>query len=95
MSKLEDLKTIVAEMFEGAESKESIEQLAKLNNSIEDVQKEQDDLTEKNAELIKSYKDLVKHSSFKDDKVPTDPVGETAPSFEDALNTFIENNKEK
>ena len=91
MSKLEELKTIVADMFKDADDKESIEKLAKVNNAIGEVSKEQDDIVSKNAELLKSYKDLVQHTSFKDDKKPGDTVpGNTScPSFEDALKEFI------
>ena len=97
MSKLEELKSLVAEMFKGAETKESIEQLAKVNNAIDEVSKEQDKIIGKNSELIKSYKDLVQHTSFKDDKVPGDtvPGNKSVPSFEDALKEFINNQEKK
>lgn len=93
--KLEQLKTLVADMFKDAEDKESIEKLANINTTIDAVSKEQDSLISKNSELLQSYKDLVQHTSFKDDKKPGDavPGNVTMPSFEDALNTFI--NKEK
>lgn len=93
MGKLEELRQIVAEMFEGATEKEDIEKLATINNKINSVEEEQDAIVKKNAELITSYKDLVQHTSFKDKNVPTDSVGGTMPSFEDALASFIANQK--
>ena len=91
MGKLEQLRQQVADMFENAEDKESIEKLAAINNTIDEVSKEQEDITSKNADLIKSYKDLIQHTSFKDDKKPVDTVTGVAslPSFEDALNQFM------
>lgn len=95
--KLEQLKTLVADMFKDAEDKESIERLANINTTIDAVSKEQDSLISKNSELLQSYKDLVQHTSFKDDKLPGDPVpgNVICPSFDDALKSFIKQNKEK
>ena len=92
MGKLNELKNIVADAFKDANTKESIETLATINNKIEEAEAEQTSLESKNAELIKSYKDLVQHTSFKNDsKVEPDPVGPTLLSVEDALAQFIEN----
>lgn len=93
MSKLDELREFVKKQFEQAETndKTTIDMLAKINTAVEDVTKEHDELTAKNAELIKSYKDLVKHTSFNDsEKKPTDPVGTLGPSFEDVLKQFAE-----
>lgn len=94
MSKLDELRNLVAEMFKEAEDKAAIEQSIAINNSIKAVEEEQSQLVEKNAELLKSYKDLVMHTSFKDETKPTDPVAPVAPTFEEALQTFMKNNKE-
>ena len=93
--KLNQLKTLVADMFKDAEDKESIDKLAKVNNAIDDVAQEQDTLVAKHSELLASYKDAILHSSFKDDKEPGDavPGNVSMPSFEDALDKFMNNNK--
>ena len=90
MTKLEQLRQTVATLFENATEKEEIEKLAQVNNSISEVEAEQKELTEKNAELIKSYKELVKHTSFKEQpkQVETQPTGQ-APSLEEALAKFL------
>lgn len=94
MSKLEELKQIVAEAFKEATEKQDIERLAQINNAIEGAAKEQDDLIAKNAELVKSYKDLVQHTSFEVDKnAATDEVAPAAISFEEALKEFLKNQK--
>lgn len=94
MSKLQELRDMVSKQFEGAESKEQIEAFAALNNKLDEVSKEQDDTLAKYAELVKSYKDLVKHTSFKEPSpsVAQDTGIGLVPSIEDALNTFLENN---
>lgn len=90
MTKLEQLRDLVANLFENATEKDDIERLAKVNNSIDEVEAEQQELTEKNAELIQSYKELVKHTSFKEKpkQVETQPTGQ-APSLEEALKNFL------
>lgn len=93
MGKLEELKSFVATLFENSTSKEEIENLAKVNNSISEIEKEQEELTNKNAELIKSYKELVKHTSFKEQPKFTDTASTTAPSFEEALKDFLSKQK--
>lgn len=95
MGKLEELKNLVAGMFENATDKSSIENLAKLNNTISEVEAEQASLVDKNAELIKSYKDLVKHTSFNDAKTIEQAKTQVSKpvSFEDALRNFIANKK--
>ena len=93
MGKLDELKQLVAESFKAATEQQDIERLAKINNAIEDVSKEQDALVAKNAELIKSYKDLIQHTSIKPDSNVTDDVAPTPVSFEDALKSFMSNKK--
>lgn len=93
MTSLEQLRQLVANMFDGATDKEQIEQMATLNNSIDAVQKEQDELVDKNAELIKSYKDLVKHTSFSTGDKPEAGLSGTAVSIDDAIKAAMANMK--
>lgn len=94
MTKLEELRQVVAQMFENATEKEDIERLAKVNSSIDGVEAEQQELTSKNAELIQSYKELVKHTSFKEQpkQVESRPTPQ-APSLEEALDAFLASKK--
>ena len=94
MTKLEQLKATVATLFENATEKSDIERLAKINNSIEEVEVEQKALTEKNADLIKSYKELVKHTSFKEQpKFVETQATQPALSLEEALKNFLASKK--
>lgn len=98
MGKLEQLKQLVADMFDKCENKEDIDKLSTIKNTIGEVEGEQQELIDKNSELIKSYKDLVKHTSFKDDNKIVEKNNEiftpTSVSFEETLSKFMNNMKE-
>lgn len=94
MGKLEELRKLVAESFQAATQQEDVERLAKINNAIEDVSKEQDVLIAKNAELLESYKKLIQHTSFDiGNKTVTDDVASNPLSFDDALKDFMSKKK--
>ena len=63
--KLDQLRQQVAALFATAEDKTTIENVAKLNQTIDDVEKEQKELIEKHKELLGSYKDAILHTSYK------------------------------
>lgn len=93
-SKLEQLKTIVADMFEKAEDKMAIDSLSKINNMVDEAVKEQAELTKNHQELLNDYREVIKHTSFKPTSAtePKDPTGSMPITFEDALKQFVENN---
>ena len=93
MSKLEELKQIVKEQFDKAETKEQIDCFAAIKSKFDEVSKEQEEIERQNAELIKSYQDLVQHTSFKPEKEPIDTIHSQPVSFEDALNNFLKEKK--
>lgn len=97
MGKLAELREFVKQQFEQADTndKTTIDLLAKINSGLDDAEKEQNSIEAKNAELVKSYKDLVKHTSFGDvRKQPTDPVGGTK-DINAKLDDVIRQNIEK
>ena len=95
MGKLDELRQLVADAFAEAAEKSEIEKLAKINNAIEAVSKEQDDLLAKNADLIQSYKALVQNTSFetKPGEITSELSQPKPVSFEDALSQFMNNKK--
>lgn len=94
MTKTEQLRATIAALFENAKEKDLIEGLAKVNSAVDDVEAENKELTDKNADLIKSYKELVKHTSFKEapKATETQPSHE-APDLEASLKAFLANKK--
>lgn len=89
MSKLQELKSLVSSMFEHSENKSDIENLAKANKYIEEAEAEAKALNDKHLELLKDYKEVVKHTSFKpDSNVDTNPMS-SAPDFDAMLNEYM------
>lgn len=94
MEKLETLKNLVAEWFAEAEDKTVIDKLSAIKTACDDVSVEQNKLQDENKELLKDYKELVTHTSFKDQhNKPQDTISGGAVSFEDALQEFMSKNK--
>lgn len=89
-SALDKLKIMVADMFKDAKEKTVIEQSAMLNNTIQEAEKENKQLLDRNAELLKSYKDLVQHTSFDEKPAAQNIPMAEAPSFEEMLSKFSE-----
>lgn len=93
-SRLEQLRAVVAQAFENATQKEQIEQLAKINQSIDEVEQEQKELEDTNADLIKSYKELIKHTSFREAPKVDTPTG-VPPSLEESLKSYLASHPEE
>ena len=85
MSKLEELKKMVAELFEQATDTTTIQKSAVVGAKIDEIAKEEQELVDKHAELIKEYRQAVIHSSFKPDGHNPEPT----PSFDG--DSFIAN----
>lgn len=94
-SKTEQLRDLVASLFENATQREQIEGLVKVNTAIDAVEAEQKELTDQNADLIKSYKELVRHTSFRDAPPARETQGATVPSLEASLKDFLANKENK
>jgi hypothetical protein len=87
-SSLQKLRVMVEDMFKDAKEKEVIEKSVELNNAINEAELENKQLLDRNAELLKSYKDLVQHTSFDEKPAMQDIPTASAPSFEDMLAKF-------
>ena len=85
MSKLEELKEMVADLFEQATDTTTIQKSAVVGAKIDEIAKEEQELVDKHAELIKEYRQAVIHSSFKPDGHNPEPT----PSFDG--DSFIAN----
>lgn len=94
MSYLEDLKNSVKALFDAAEDKDTIAKITEINKNIEGVEADTKALKDENAELLKDYKEMIKHSSFKREEDGTRGGGTTL-SFEGALQKFMSENKDK
>lgn len=94
MSYLDELKKLVADDFEKADpsikTKEYIDNFAQINRLIDSAVAENKTLVDNNAELSKSYKELVLHgtTSTKAPSTANEPGLAEAPSFEESLKAF-------
>ena len=92
MGKLEELRQMVSELFAEADKKEVIEKAALVSNKIDEAEQERDLLISKNGELLKSYKDLILHTSFKEaPSASNTPASSGTVSFDDMLAKFLDN----
>lgn len=90
MGSLEQLKSLVAEMFAQAENKSDVEALSAIKAACDDVEAEHNKLEAENRELLKDYKELVVHTSFKDTKnTPADTVSGELVDIDEALANAI------
>lgn len=65
MGKLDELKNYVADLFNAATDKTVIEKCAVVTKKIEEVEEEHKQLNNDYQSLLKDYKDVVVHSSYK------------------------------
>ena len=90
--KLDELRSMVSEMFANAEDKTQIESAAKITAKLDEVAAEQQQLLDKNKELLDSYRDVVLHTSVKPTaQITNEPT--KAITFEESLAEFMKNNK--
>ena len=89
MNKLEELRQFVAGLFETATDKETIAKGALAQQKISEIQEEQDKMQQDYQALLKDYKDVVLHSSFK--PTANDTNGGIPGGFnpDEAFNTFF------
>lgn len=85
MTKTEELRNHMAALFEKCTDKETISQLGVINNTIEQIEAETKAKDEEYTSLLKDYKDVVLHSSFK----PQSNVDATQGSTEFNPDQFI------
>lgn len=95
MSKLDELRKLVADTFkEVANDKTTIEKAAVINSKLDELAEEEKALLDKNTELLGAYREAVLHTSVKptNNNVPDAGVPQKqAPTFEEFLSKW--NNK--
>lgn len=91
MSKLDDLKAVVGEMFEKAESKEEIDRASKAQKLVDEAINEASVEQAEKAKLLKDYKEAIKYSVADEKTTADEPTGE-APELIDFINKELEQN---
>lgn len=65
MSKTEELRNYISQLFQASTDKAVIEKAAVVNNKIDELEAENKASQESYDKLLHDYKDVVLHSSFK------------------------------
>ena len=93
MSKLDELRKYMSNLFAAAEDKDTISKFAVVSKQIDDIEAETKASEESYKKLVDDYKDVVIHSSSKPlnsgDKGAALPTGsfDADKAFMDALNS--------
>ena len=92
MNNVEKLQEQLKALLDSATDKAQIEQIGAINQTIEAVKTDTTALQTENKEILNDYKDLIKHTGFKQ-KEDVEPRGQAeALTFEDALEKFMNKN---
>lgn len=93
MSKLDELKALVAGMVEKATTEDEIKQTTLLDNKMKEVATEFQELQNEQKDLLKDYKELYKSIPTVNPKDVNIETEQKQLSFEDALAAFMANSK--
>lgn len=91
MSFTSELRDLISQLFDAAADKETIQKAAVVSSKIDEIEAEQKASQENYNNLLKDYKDVVLHTSFKplnaSDKGADGPTASLDPNqaFEEAL----------
>lgn len=69
MDKITELRNLVADLFSAATDKTTIEKSAIFNQKLNELEADKQKSDEDYQTLLKDYKDVVLHTSFKDNHV--------------------------
>lgn len=84
MTNMEKLRSQLQALLDKAESKDAIGELTTISNTLDDVQKDVEATQAEYKDMLKDYKEMVKHTSWKPDKDSEDMRDEKdPPKFED------------
>lgn len=93
MNNFEKLEEQLKALLDTATDKTQIEKIGAINQTIEAVKTDTTALQKENKEILDDYKDLVKHTGFKQ-KEDVEPRGQQeAPKFEDFLANAMKDSK--
>lgn len=92
MSKIEDLKNTLKVLLEATEDTNQIQQIASINNIVNDIEIEQNDMLTKHNELKTAYKEAIMRGGMVKQEPVEDVASTKAVDFDSMLQEFIKNN---
>ena len=94
MDKITELRNLVADLFSAATDKTTIEKSAIFNQKLNELEADKQKSEEDYQSLLKDYKDVVLHTSFKDNHVDNSIPNTGSFDGEDFIKNFINNKGE-
>lgn len=90
MSKLEELRNYINELFEAATDKSMIQKAAVVTNKLDEAMAEQKAAQDDYNNLFKDYKDAVLHQSYKPESMADTGADNPSVSYFDSNKVFEE-----
>lgn len=94
MDKITELRNLVADLFSAATDKTTIEKSAIFNQKLNELEADKQKSEEEYQTLLKDYKDVVLHTSFKDNHVDNSVPNSNTFDGDAFIANFINNKGE-
>lgn len=88
-SQIETLKTQINNLFEKVNDKETITELTQISDTIKLIEADVDKQSTELTDIMRDYKDLVKHTSFKVSAPVDEITPKAAPSLEQIISQTL------
>lgn len=86
---IKELKDQLQAMLDATEDKPSIERIGTMNSLIDKIEAKHNKLQEEQKDLLKDYKELYKHTSFKPNGTEQEQIKENKKlTFDDFLSGY-------
>lgn len=95
MDKLTELRNIVADLFSTATDKTTIEKSAIFNQKLNELEADTKAKEKEYNDLLKDYKDVVLHSSFKDKHTDNNVPSSNSFDGDSFIKKFVNNIKKE
>jgi len=95
MDKLTELRNIVADLFSTATDKTTIEKSAIFNQKLNELEADTKAKEKEYNDLLKDYKDVVLHSSFKDNHIDNNVPSSNSFDGDSFIKEFVNNIKKE
>ena len=95
MDKLTELRNIVADLFSTATDKTTIEKSAIFNQKLNELEADTKAKEKEYNDLLKDYKDVVLHSSFKDNHIDNNIPSSNSFDGDSFIKEFVNNIKKE
>ena len=89
---IQEMKENLSKLLDSTEDKQYIEQIGAMSSIVDRLEVEHNTLQEENKQLIKDYKELIKHTSFAPTGIEQEVADTKVPDFGDFLTALKNQN---